>query len=169
MEAVELLRSQFEMANQFMEMTIADCSQEVLEEKGEGWTINPIGSLYAHVYVAEDMMVNGLVRGVQPVLMSDGWQEKLGMSDPSPFQPEHYQEMKIDLPTFREYAKAVTKATDEFLASASEADLMRELDGPGGKQPALTFLAVIGLTHVAGHWGEIAALKGVQGLRGLPF
>ena len=77
--------------------------------------------------------------------------------------------MTFDLEVFREYAKAVGTATDEFLASATDEQLEKEIDGPVGKQPYITFLANIGVTHVAGHWGEIAALKGVQGLKGLPF
>ena len=45
----------------------------------------------------------------------------------------------------------------------------KEINGPAGKQPLITILANVGVTHGAGHWGEIAALKGVQGLKGLPF
>ena len=84
-------------------------------------------------------------------------------------QDEHYSELKINLPAMREFAAAVAKETDEFLTNASEDELMKEIDALGQKTPAITFLANIGLTHVAGHWGEIAALKGVQGLKGLPF
>ena len=47
--------------------------------------------------------------------------------------------------------------------------LSKEIDGPFGKSTVIGFLSTIGLTHVAGHWGEIAALKGVQGQQGLPY
>ena len=170
MKAQELLRAQFEQAHQFMEMTIGDCSQETLDQKADGWTINSVGALYAHTVLSEDAMVNGMARGTQPLLERDGWAEKLGIDDPKPMQDEHYVDMKINLPAMREFAAAVAKETDEFLANASEEELMKEIDMPGGqKAPAITFLANIGLTHIAGHWGEIAALKGVQGLKGLPF
>ena len=169
MKAQELLRAQFEMAHQFMEMTIADCSQETLDKKPDEWTINPVGALYAHTVIAEDAMVNGMARGKQPLLERDGWAEKLGIDGSSPMQDEHYSELKINLPAMREFAAAVAKETDEFLTNASEDELMKEIDALGQKTPAIMFLANIGLTHVAGHWGEIAALKGVQGLKGLPF
>ena len=66
-------------------------------------------------------------------------------------------------------AGAVAAATDDFLANATDEELNKEVDSPVGKQPFITFFANIALTHAAGHWGEIAALKGVQGLKGLPF
>ncbi len=169
MEAKELLRDQFKTIHQFMDMTIADCSPEVLENKDDAWTINKIGSLYAHVVLGEDMMVGGMGKGGETVFNGDGWEEKLGVSSVSARQDEELAGMTIDLEAFREYSKAVGAATDEFLANATDEQLEKEIDGPVGKQPFITFFANIGLTHVAGHWGEIAALKGVQGLKGLPF
>ncbi len=169
MEAKELLRAQFQTMHQFLDMTIADCSPEVLENKDDAWTINKVGSLYAHVVLAEDMMLNGMGKGGALVLNSDGWAEKLAIENASPRQDEHLAGLTIDLEAFREYAKAVAAATDDFLANATDEQLNKEVDSPGGKQPFITFFANIGLTHIAGHWGEIAALKGVQGLKGLPF
>ena len=169
MEAKELLRAQFKTIHQFLDMTIADCSPELLENKDAAWTINKVGSLYAHVVLAEDMMLNGMGTGRESVLKRDGWAEKLGIDDASPRQDEHLADLTIDLETFRGYAKAVAAATDDFLANATDEQLNKEVESPVGKQPFITFFANIGLTHVAGHWGEIAALKGVQGLKGLPF
>ena len=169
MEAKELLRDQFKTMHQFMDMTIADCSPEVLEKKEDGWTINKLGSVYAHTVLSEDMMLSGMVDGREPVLKSDGWAEKLGVDAASARQDETLAGLTIDLEAFREYAKAVAAATDDFLANATDEELNKEVDSPMGKQPFITFFANIGITHVAGHWGEIAALKGVQGLKGLPF
>ncbi len=169
MEAKELLREQFKTMHQFLDMTIADCTPEVIEKTDDAWTINKIGSLYAHIVLAEDMMVGGMGKGGELVLKSDGWEGKLGVDAASARQDEALAGLTIDLDVFREYAKAVGTATEEFLANATGEQLEKEIDGPVGKQPYITFLANIGLTHVAGHWGEIAALKGVQGLKGLPF
>ncbi|MCH8160733.1 MAG: DinB family protein [Chloroflexi bacterium] len=169
MEAKELLRDQFKTMHQFMDMTIADCSPEVLEKKEDGWTINKLGSVYAHTVLSEDMMLSGMVDGREPVLKSDGWAEKLGVDAASARQDETLAGLTVDLVAFREYAKAVAAATDDFLANATDQELNKEVDSPVGKQPFITYFANLGLTHIAGHWGEIAALKGVQGLKGLPF
>ena len=154
--------------HQFLDMTIADCSPEVLEKKDDAWTINKVGSLYAHVVLSEDTMLN-MGKGGELVLKSDGWAEKLGIDDASPRQDEHLADLTIDLEAFCKYAKAVAAATDDFLANATDEQLNKEVDSPVGKRPFIVYLANFGLTHIAGHWGEIAALKGVQGLKGLPF
>ena len=169
MEGKESLRQQFKTMHQSLAMTTADCTPEVLEKKDDGWTITKIGSLYAHIVLAEDMMLGGMGKGGELVLKSDGWEEKLGVDAASAHQDENLAGLKIDLDLFREYAKAVGAATDDFLANATDEQLNKKVDFAGGKQPFITFFANIGVTHVAGHWGEIAALKGVQGLKGLPF
>ena len=82
MEAKEVLRDQFKTMHQFMNMTIGDCTPEVLGKTEDKWTINKIGTLYAHVVLGEDMMVGGMGKGGETVL-NDGWKEKLGVSSVS--------------------------------------------------------------------------------------
>ena len=78
--------------------------------------------------------------------------------------------MKLNLPAFREYAKAVYGATDAYIAALSDADLERKVHtGFIGEQTVAFVVSNILGWHVAEHNGEIAALKGVQGLKGLPF
>lgn len=168
MNAIELLRGQFKAVHQFLDMTIADCTPEAATRSDEGWNIKPIGTIYAHIAAAEDMMVHGMVRGGTPILVRDGWNERLGIKEPTPSQ-DGLKGFSGPIPLVREYAAAVFRETDEFLAGATESDLSHEVDTPIGKMQAMTYLANIVLTHCPGHWGEIAALKGVQGLKGLPF
>ena len=106
-------------------------------------------------------------KGEDTVLNNDGWKERLGVSSVAPSVDEELAGMTIDLEVFREYAKAVGAATDEFLTNATDEQLAKEIGR--AKQPLITVLANIGVPHIAEHWGEIAALKGVQGLKGLPF
>ncbi len=167
MEAKELLRDQFKATREMLDETIADCTPEVADKTDDAWTINKIGSLYAHVVLSEDMMVGGMGKGGDTVLNTDGWKERLGVSSVAPSVAEELAGMTIDVEVFREYAKAVGAATDEFLTNATDEQLAKEIGS--AKQPLITVLANIGVPHIAEHWGEIAALKGVQGLKGLPF
>ncbi len=75
----------------------------------------------------------------------------------------------MSLDSFQAYAKAVFAQTDAYLAGLSDADLVRKGQGPGGETTLGWFVVNILATHVPQHLGEIAALKGVQGLKGLPF
>ena len=105
----------------------------------------------------------------QPILISGGWGAKLGIDEPSGRQTSESSGPPVDLATAREYMAAVAGSLDEFLASATDEQLAQEVDGPAGTTTSLEMLANIGVNHVAGHWGEIAALKGVQGKKGLRF
>lgn len=167
MNAIEVLRGQLKAVHQFIDMTIADCTEDAAARKDEGWNIQPICTIYAHVAASEDFMVNAMVRGVQPLLIRNGWGQKLGISERPTL--DNMDGFSAPLPALREYAASVFKETDEYLAGVDESELEREIDTPIGKMPAITFLANIVATHCPGHMGEIAALKGVQGLKGLPF
>jgi hypothetical protein len=55
------------------------------------------------------------------------------------------------------------------LATIQDSDLAREIDlGAMGKQ-SLGYVFTFTLIHNAVHTGEIACLKGQQGVRGYPF
>jgi hypothetical protein len=73
------------------------------------------------------------------------------------------------LAELQDYGKAVSAATDAFLDSISDADLDRPIDFFGRKESMGWVIADTVLVHVAFHSGEIASLKGVMGLKGLPW
>jgi hypothetical protein len=166
MDARELLRSQFRFAHQFIEMALDDVSPETAAAKISGATINTIAHVYAHSVVAEDAFVSGANSDGTSVLQAGAWEDRTGIPVAKPRQDEEWARLAIDFQATREYAKEVYEATDRFLARAPDEILFREVDGPGRK--VLLFPEIM-LTHTAQHWGEIAALKGVQGMKGLPF
>ena len=80
--------------------------------------------------------------------------------------------MRIDLPAFRAYSKAVFKATDAYLAALPDAELSSPLDLSAmgmGTQTVGFVLNNVMIGHAYCHCGEISALKGIQGKRGYPF
>jgi hypothetical protein len=100
------------------------------------------------------------------VLQVGSWEDKTGIPVAKHRQDEEWARLAINFQATRDYAKEVYEATDRFLARAPDEILFREVDGPGRK---VMLFPEIMLTHTAQHWGEIAALKGVQGMKGLPF
>ena len=167
MDERELLRGQFKATRENLDRTIADCTPEVADKTDDAWTINKIGSLYAHVVLGEDMMIGGMGKGGETVFKNGGWEERLGISSVALRQDEELASLTIHLEVFREYAEAVGTATDEFLANATDEQLEKKIGV--SQMPLIEILANIGVPHMAEDWGEIAALKGVQGLKGLPF
>ena len=88
---------------------------------------------------------------------------------PQPVTEEWAKSLKMDFPKFQEYAKAVFQNTDLFLQGLSEADLQRKVQTPIGEQSVEWVVVSLLGTHFPQHSGEIAAVKGVHGLKGLPF
>ena len=167
------LRQQLAGAHDILEQTIADCSQDALDKNLPGATITSIGSIYAHLVFSEDGILHGMLQGGKPPMYrAQNWASRTGVQMPEQpgFSPEWARTVRMKLPAFREYAKAVYAATDAYIGSLSDADLDRKVQtGFVGEQTVAFVIGNILAWHAAQHTGEIAALKGVQGLKGLPF
>jgi hypothetical protein len=167
MDAKVLLRGQMTELHGILEGAIGDCPPEMLARRLPGATINSIGAIYAHTIFGEDGLLNGLVRGETPVYYAGGWAQKIGLEMPKGgLEPDW--KINFDPALFRQYAAAVFRSMDEYLASATDADMERVVEpGFAPPMPVRSFIGNLLLWHVATHQGEISALKGVQGMNGL--
>ncbi len=116
--------------------------------------------------------MNGVGKSGAP-LMAGPFAGKTGIPVMPPEFPASWDNWarttKFDLEQMRAYAKAVFAATEQYFASAPEAELDREVESPVGKMPYSMLMTSIFGPHVANHCGEIAACKGFQGAKGYPF
>lgn len=171
-QAASLMRALYKSAHEVLEGTMADVTDEVLNWQPPG-SANTIGANYAHVVTGEDAILQGMARGAAP-LMASSWAGKTGLSSPPPAGAGLHdwgKTAQIDLAALRQYAQAVFAATDEYLASLTDADLAAEIDASAfnsGMQPRSWLLSLM-LSNANWHLGEISAIKGVQGLKGYPF
>lgn len=163
MDALELLRAETTQAENLMRQVIGPVTAAQATFHPGGSAGNSIGKMYPHVYISQDRLIHRLRD--QPPLLAQGWQERLGVDPDKPW----HQQGTPDLATSRAYAAAVQEATMAFLSDASSDVLEREIDAPFGRMPAINALAVLLVLHKMIHLGEISALLGVQGERGLPF
>jgi hypothetical protein len=149
---------------------MGDCG-DALNKPVEGATINSIAAVYAHIVCSEDMIVNGMCKGEPPMFKADKWQGNIGVSFPGdqPFMGDWGKSYKMDYAKFKEYAEAVFANTDQYLANVTDAQLQEKTQSPIGEQTKEWVITVLLGTHLPQHTGEIAALKGVHGLKGLPF
>ncbi len=172
MTSQALLRQQLAGYHDILEQTIADCPQDALDKNLPGATITSIGSIYAHLVFSEDGIVHGMLQGKAPIYKAQNWASRTSIQMPEPggFSPEWARTVRMKLPAFREYAKTVYAESDAYVAGLSDADLERKVQtGFIGEQTVAFVISNILGWHAAQHTGEIAALKGVQGLKGLPF
>ncbi len=169
--ATTLLRDQFVRAHEWLEGTLAGVTNAVAAWQPQGHA-TPIGAQYLHHITAEDFFVNHLLQGGAP-LMASSQAGKTGMSVPPPMGDwsSWAREVAVDIDTARQYAQAVYATTDAYLASLHDADLDCALDLSNIGMGTLSlgaFLSTL-LMNSNNHCGEIACLKGLQGLQGYPF
>ena len=123
--------------------------------------------------LSEDAILNGMVMGETPIFIAGAWSARTGLpatGDPSLGGDWPAASLKMNLPAFREYAAAVYERTAQVISAMSEEKAQELMDTPfGAKQPRLQFLGTLGVAHAWGHLGEIAAMKGMHGMKGLPF
>ena len=172
MTTQDILRQLISGYHAVLEQTVGDCGQETLDKNPANATITNIGSIYMHLVVSEDDMLHGMLQGKPGIYRGQDWARRTGVeaAPMGQFPPEWARKVRLNLPLFREYAKVVYAATDAYIARLSDSDLPRKVQtGFIGEQSVAFVIANILGWHIAEHTGEIAALKGVQGLKGLPF
>ena len=169
MRVQDLMQAQFKQAHRVTEQVISDCDEEALT-KVVGGNIGSISAIYAHAVFDEDGWITG-VSGRDRLWGSDDWADKTGLDMPGPSQTQEWAQSgaSYDLSAFREYAQAVYTATDDYLANVSDDALDLSIERVGGNMSVATWVGAVGLWHVMSHQGEISAVKGAQGLKGLPF
>jgi hypothetical protein len=68
-----------------------------------------------------------------------------------------------------EYGARLTKLAGDYIASLSDADLDRQLETQFFGIQSVGYMLQLAAMHAVGHAGDIAAIKGIQGVKGLPF
>jgi hypothetical protein len=172
MNTIELLREQFKSAHDTQEAVMADVTADSAHFADTGKAL-PVGAAYAHSVLSEDMLMAMMLTHKAALATTA---EEVGLSELMPGMDnwakheEWSRTVKVDLVKFREFAKKVYAASDEYLATLKEEDLSNEVDtGAFGKHPLSFILTNFFLLHIANLTGEMSAAKGVQGLKGYPF
>jgi hypothetical protein len=129
-------------------------------------TANVAAKSHVHALTSSDFFINGIARsGADLVWASFAPANGLPAN---PMQIWTY-EQPIPFAPMQDYAKQVQQSVLDYVATLSDDDLDRELETNFfGKKP-ISFLLQLAVNHSVGHGGDIAAVKGIQGLKGLPF
>ncbi len=168
MTTVDLLRAPISDTHDWLEATMSDVTPEQAHWQPPG-IANPIAAVYAHVIVGADVGVNTILNGQAPLIHRD-WNGTAGLSELMPVGDWHgwAKKVRMDLDVFRRYARSVYDAWGDYLDALQPADLERPVDLSAfqmGQRSLGGYLAVQ-IEHFSGHCGEIACLKGLQGVTG---
>ncbi len=173
--ATQTLVAQLTAAHSALEQTMDGVTDEVAHFQPVG-TANPIAGTYAHLIFSEDMFIHMFLKKDQP-LMETTFKDKTGASEVQPNDwveayPKWLRSVKVDVKQLREYAKAVYADSETYIASLSDEDLEKDVDMSSfgmGNRKVYDFIANMVTGHIFSIMGEIAVLKGLQGLKGYPF
>ena len=169
MDAKTFIQTQFAEAHRLIDASINGATDGQFNWLPPGLA-NSIKASFIHLVVSEDFFIQQIIQDQPQVWVAGGWAEKIGL----PFPPgggqgwEEIKGVKLALAPVLAYQKEVRAATDAYLAALTSEALDRSISLFGNPAPVAAALAII-VSHIVGHAGEIAALKGVQGIKGLPF
>ena len=119
-----------------------------------------------HTSRVEDLIISRVTG--EPQLWSEEWAARTGL----PFEgfgtgmaDEDARQVRVgDLEALGRYQDAVFERTAQFLASATDEDLEREIPARNGSESVGEAISLHMMGHFNGHRGEINTLRGMQGM-----
>jgi uncharacterized damage-inducible protein DinB len=169
MEILEYMQRQVAGMRRQVDNTMKDVTVDQFNWAPPG-TMNTISATFIHLTSVEDNFVQAILQGKPRLWDVGGWSAKTGVQKP-PSIGENWDEFKhlhLEPAPFIEYQKAVWAATDAYLSSLTSADLDRKVK-LGARELTVAEMLLLAASQALSHTGEIAALKGVQGAKGLPI
>ncbi len=168
MNGNEVLQQAIGFATYYIQQVMADVSSEDAH-RDPGGTMQTIAATYAHAVISTDWQIHSFFHG-QPALYEGAWAGKTGVSAVSPMiTPEWGKSVQVDLPQLNVYAQAVF---GELMAYVAAADLEQMVDLSmigAGSQNLGWCLGNLVAGHLTALTGQIAAVKGMFGLKGDAF
>jgi hypothetical protein len=169
MDTIEFIRDSIHGAYHQADDVMKDMTDALFNWVPAG-TANPISAIFVHFLTSEDFFIQTLLRGM-PQLWDEGdWSAKTGVVKIPGYGGEwaEFKHKTIAMEPVFEYQKVIRAATDSYLKTLTPVELVRRVNFAGEDQPTTTILGLLA-RHIVFHSGEIAALKGIQGSKGLPY
>ncbi len=169
MEAREYIQRQIAGARRLIDATLKGITDEQLNWNPPG-TANRAGVTLLHLLAAEDHYIHGIIQSVPGVWEQGGWSDQIGVAKlPGPGGGwEELKQTPFTVASLLAFGEAVRAATDDYIARLTPEELNRTVRFFRGERPVADVLATM-ILHSLGHTGEIAAIRGFQGVKGLPF
>ncbi len=169
MDTQTYIQQQMANVRRHIDAVVKDTTDEQFNWLPPG-TINPISAILVHVLAGEDYFIQAVLQGNPRCWEAEGWGRKIGiLTPPEPGRGwDEFKTIKISVAPVLAYEQSIRLATDAYLADLTIEGLNRQVNFAGNVLPAAEVLMTL-VVHIASHAGEIAAVKGMQGIKGLPF
>jgi len=166
-DATELLREQFASVRRFVDGILERLTDDHLNWLPPG-TANPIGVSWFHLLTVEDSFIQRTIQGKPRLWDSQEWTEKTGIHPQAGGETwDRIKQTQFTVAPLQAYGDVVRGATEAYLSMVT-ADQLARVVTVNNMEMSVSRLLTMMVCHAAGHAGDIAAIKGIQGLKGLP-
>ena len=168
MNAIQYLQSQLEGMWHLQNATLESVTDDIVMKVPQG-TVSPIGVIWLHLVATQDKFAATL-SGMEPLWQSEGWDRKFSVEKAPGFGMDWstYQGMDWSMELLQGYTLAVKAFVQRAIDSMDNETLDERVKFFTDSDPKSdVWILLIG--HTLHHCGEIAAINGVFGGKGLPF
>lgn len=166
MDTKEYMLAALADAHLYLNLAVEGLTDEIAHWH-PGGNANSIAQMLGHMAVGQDNMTTRRLSGTSS-LFESGWQERLGI--PVERSQMWQTDWRLNLEPFKEYVQLVNAQTTSWLTAATDADLDRKMPRLNNKEVDLaSMFRTVVIHHIVGHAMEGSTLKGIKGLKGLPF
>lgn len=176
MDIIDFYRLEQQRIHNWMRNSISDLTSHEWHYTTEG-RANNIAFLVWHCVRTEDNILRFILLGRPTIWVEGNWHERLHLPprvQGTGMATEEARAFHIaDTALFMEYVEEVWREFEAYLASISDGG--KELSErvvtvkPLGNMPAIQAIGQVCISHLFIHFGEIAALQGELGKKGLPI
>jgi hypothetical protein len=169
MEIINFLREELAFMQHQLDAIINGLSDAQFNWQPPGKT-NPMSAILIHAFGAEDDFIQAVLCRQLPIWEADNWARQIGVAT-YPMPGKGWKEFSTDsirLGPVLAYTKVVRAATHAYLDTLTLENLEHKASLFGEEKTTAQILTIM-VTHSAGHVGEMATLKGLQGFTALPF
>ena len=168
MDTIKYLEKQVESLQNFQDSVLQGITDEILNKFPPG-NVSSIGVIWLHMINGEDYFTS-ILMGQESLWNSGGWKERFGLEKP-PDYGEDWSTFK-DTPLTIDLLQAYHNAARENIHTCLNQTTSKTLDETvkfftDNDLKADVWKLLI--THSLSHAGEISAIKGIFGEKGLPF
>jgi len=171
LSTIDFIRSSLKQMHNTYDDAIKDLTPDQMQ-----WRANdkghPISFVLWHYVRTEDNIIQFVLQRKPTVWLDGGWDQRFGLhrtAQGTGMSLADAQALRLEpKEDFESYMKAVWEATDAYLTAADDDFLQQKTTvKPLGEMPILNAIGNMCLTHGFTHLGEIAHLRGLQGLKGM--
>ena len=133
-------------------------------------TANTISAIFIHLVYSEDFFIQSILQEKPLIWEEGGWREKISLKNPPSYGTDwdEFKHITLALDPVLDYQQKVRAATNTYLDKLQSEELGCVVQFAGGERKVSDMIILLA-NHTTSHAGEIAAIKGVQGVKGLPY